>query len=286
MKVFISWSGDLSRGIAELLKDWIEQCIQSVEVFFSSDDIEKGERWDSRLTNELNASNFGIVCLTAENINAPWIHFEAGALSKKLDSRVGTLIIDTKISDIKGPLSTFQATKLEENDMLKLLSSINSAQENALTEEKLKNSFKAFWPEFIKKAKALCEKHSVASTEKKSEARIDVESALEEILQLTRMQTSILKDPKTLVPPEYLDVFINRDSSRVEEIYEYLYDYVRQIYAHLPIEELTAFANTYMFNALERALQKITRKSIKWDRRFYELFNDIYSTIKKANLNE
>lgn len=153
MKVFISWSGNLSKEIAGLLKEWIEQCIQSVEVFVSSEDIEKGERWDSRLTSELNASNFGIVCLTAENINAPWIHFEAGALSKKLDSKVGTLIINTNISDIKGPLSTFQATKLEEDDMLKLLISINKEQEKPLSEEKLKNSFRAFWSDFAHKQK-------------------------------------------------------------------------------------------------------------------------------------
>ena len=41
MKVFISWSGELSKNIAEVIKKWLPCIIQSVEVFFSPDDIEK-----------------------------------------------------------------------------------------------------------------------------------------------------------------------------------------------------------------------------------------------------
>ena len=41
VKVFVSWSGELSQKFAAALKEWLEQCIQSVEVFFSSEDIEK-----------------------------------------------------------------------------------------------------------------------------------------------------------------------------------------------------------------------------------------------------
>lgn len=41
MKIFVSWSGELSRQIAEVLKKWIPCIIQSVEVFFSPEDIKK-----------------------------------------------------------------------------------------------------------------------------------------------------------------------------------------------------------------------------------------------------
>ena len=34
MKVFISWSGELSKATAEHLKKWIPCIVQSVEVFF------------------------------------------------------------------------------------------------------------------------------------------------------------------------------------------------------------------------------------------------------------
>ena len=80
MKIFISWSGKLSQSIAKELSEWLPSIIQSIEVFYSPDDIKKGENWDSKLTNELQNSNFGIVCLKPENVQAPWINFEAGSL--------------------------------------------------------------------------------------------------------------------------------------------------------------------------------------------------------------
>ena len=44
MKVFVSWSGELSKEIAEVLKKWIPCIIQSVEVFYSPEDIEKSRQ--------------------------------------------------------------------------------------------------------------------------------------------------------------------------------------------------------------------------------------------------
>ena len=80
MKLFISWSGEFSRKVAECLSVWIPTIIQTVEVFYSPDDIAKGENWGNRLSEELEQSNFGIVCLTPENVLAPWIHFEDTSL--------------------------------------------------------------------------------------------------------------------------------------------------------------------------------------------------------------
>jgi hypothetical protein len=45
MKVFISWSGDLSKQVAGLLAGWIEDVLQGVETWISTEDIEKGSIW-------------------------------------------------------------------------------------------------------------------------------------------------------------------------------------------------------------------------------------------------
>ena len=111
MKIFVSWSGDLSRKIAEILKKWIPCIIQSAEVFFSPEDIEKGDHWDRTISTQLSECKYGIICLAAENISAPWINFEAGAIAKTLDSKVAALMIDIKPSDIRGPLSRYQDRK-------------------------------------------------------------------------------------------------------------------------------------------------------------------------------
>jgi hypothetical protein len=57
---------------------------QKNDFWISSEDIYKGSRWLLEISNELNASKAGIICLTQDNINSPWINFEAGALSKTL----------------------------------------------------------------------------------------------------------------------------------------------------------------------------------------------------------
>ena len=96
MKLFISWSGQLSHQIAKELKDWFPLIINQLEPFVSSESIKKGDRWMIDVYSELEQSNFGVICLTKENLYEPWIMFEAGALSKNLSqSRVSSLLLTT-----------------------------------------------------------------------------------------------------------------------------------------------------------------------------------------------
>ncbi len=230
MKVFISWSGLLSQKIAELLKNWLEQCIQSIEAFYSSEDIEKGDLWNAKVTSELRDTNFGIVCLTKDNINAPWIHFEAGALSKMLDSRVATLAINIPFSDIKGPLSTFQATKIEKDDMYKLLKAINNAQDKPLTEEKLKNTFEAFWGKFENDFMEIISQET-EKEDKKSTPKINVAETVEEILQLVRSQNAMINSSTKIIPHEYFEDMMQRAIHRNDTnyIFDKLYDFTKYV---------------------------------------------------------
>lgn len=82
MKIFVSWSGDFSHAVAKALKDWLPNVIQAVEVFLSSEDIAKGSQWFHELGKVLDESSFGILCLTRQNLGAPWVLYEAGALGK------------------------------------------------------------------------------------------------------------------------------------------------------------------------------------------------------------
>jgi TIR domain len=126
MKIFISWSGELSRQIAEALRSWLQYVVQATEPWISTQDIDKGSIWFSEITDQLHDTSLGIVCLTPENLKAPWILFEAGALLKGLKrNRVCTLLIDLKVSDLEEPLSKFNATMTTKEDMFKLVQTIN-----------------------------------------------------------------------------------------------------------------------------------------------------------------
>lgn len=164
MKVFISWSGEKSKKVAEELKEWIPCVLQSVEVFYSPEDIEKGENWDKKLTEELSECDYGIVCLTFQNWRSPWLNFEAGAIanSPKLDTRVTALMVDMEESDIKGPLKKYQTTKFEKKDIWELILDINKKTEKPVEEKILKMTFEMFWDLFNKKIENIIEKDQSA----------------------------------------------------------------------------------------------------------------------------
>lgn len=151
MKVFISWSGTTSCEVAKLLSEWIGNVLQGVKCWYSPDDIEKGSLWFNEIGDVLSSNNFGIICLTSDNINSPWILFEAGALFKGLShSRVCPILIaGLGSADVRPPFSHFNLTTMIEGDMLRLIQTVNRHAENPIEDERLIKTFKLWWPQFF-----------------------------------------------------------------------------------------------------------------------------------------
>src|SRR5690349_13184449 len=84
MKPFISWSGECSRAVASILRNWLPDVIHNVEPWMSVSDIAAGDRWGSQVQHMLKECRFGVICVTPDNLTAPWLMFEAGALSKAI----------------------------------------------------------------------------------------------------------------------------------------------------------------------------------------------------------
>lgn len=147
MKVFLSWSGKRSRALANALRDWLPMALQYVEPWVSDKDISAGDRWAQAIAGELESSNFGIICVTPENLHSEWVLFESGALSKSmLDAKVIPLLYGLEISDLSGPLSQFQAQKLEESGVLEMVRSINKVAETRTSEQIVEQLVPALWP--------------------------------------------------------------------------------------------------------------------------------------------
>ena len=186
MKVFISWSGERSHQVAIALRDWLPQVIQALEPWISSSDVEKGTRWGPDIARQLEASQVGIICLTPENLSSPWILFEAGALSKTLESTyVCPYLFDLQPTAVGQPLGQFQATRADASDTLRLLHTLNSSLgPNALLRERLESSFQRWWPDLQKTLEAIPPRIVPAPTAAE-EQRTD-RSLLEELLGLVR----------------------------------------------------------------------------------------------------
>jgi len=187
MKIFLSWSGTRSEKVAKALKDWISTLIQAVEPFMSSEDIGKGTRPGLAISDNLEGSKVGIICLTRENLDANWILFEAGALSKTKDANVCTFLLDLTPSDVKPPLGDFQHTQFNKGDIKQLAHDINKAvdkaSEKSLGETKLNEMFNMLWPDIEKKIKEIKKKSPESVQPRRDEREI-----LEEILEIVRAQ--------------------------------------------------------------------------------------------------
>ncbi|HIJ73409.1 MAG TPA: toll/interleukin-1 receptor domain-containing protein [Candidatus Hydrogenedentes bacterium] len=157
MKIFISWSGERSRALAQVFREWLPLVLHYLEPWLSEADIEAGERWAQSVAKELGSSNFGIICVTSENITSPWVLFEAGALTKSLEStRVIPLLLDLEFSDISGPLAQFQAKKISRAGIGEVIQSIQkAAAEHAIPEARAKQLFDALWPELEKRLESI-----------------------------------------------------------------------------------------------------------------------------------
>ena len=145
--VFICWSGDRSHAIAEAVKELLKA--NNVEAFLSND-IEKGTFWFASILEQLQKAKAGIVCLTRENLQSPWMHFEAGALAGALANSADTsgkdgssrpsgagqaapsppspdaarparalftILHGAQAAEISGPLSAYQATSTTREEM-------------------------------------------------------------------------------------------------------------------------------------------------------------------------
>lgn len=149
LKLFISWSGDLSHRIALSLREWLPVVLPFIDPWVSSEDIIKGTRWAIKLASELEDTHSGIVCLVHDNLNEPWLYFEAGALSKSVETAcIHPFLVGIDPGDLPGPLAQFQATCYSKDEMRKLVYALNSESANAaLPAMKVDKAFDVCWPD-------------------------------------------------------------------------------------------------------------------------------------------
>jgi len=200
MKVFLSWSGELSHRVAIALNDWLPNVIQSVTTWVSSADIESGSRWADTLFRELEADQFGIVCLTKSNLNAPWLNFEAGALAKQVTTaRVVPFLFEMKTTDMPGnhPLTTLHYTLYPPNTdnreaIIKLVEDINRHETPPLSEQQLLSSFNKFWPDFRSTLHTIATELPLVDQKSIEALPFDQSTVLAELLELARNHERLL----------------------------------------------------------------------------------------------
>jgi hypothetical protein len=175
--------------VASELRDWLQLVINDVEPFISSD-IDAGARWQSEIAAELETTEFGILCVTADNQRTAWLNFEGGALAKTVNtSRVVPLAIDLSPAEIQTPLGQFQAQPLSRAGIEKIVASINVCLPKPLPINLIEKQIGKWWPDLEQKINEIDQELSLSLGSERP-ARTDRE-LLEDILNTVRSLSRI-----------------------------------------------------------------------------------------------
>lgn len=152
MNLVISWSGEKSKKYADLFAVWIKRIIQACKPWVSTGTT-KGSGWFEEVLTQFKDANIGIVFLTEENKEKPWIMFESGVLIGVVKKgRLFPLLVDKQVGTLEGLLSGIQHTELKKEDIRKLVCDINNifGEENLdkLASLDLQKIFDHYWPDF------------------------------------------------------------------------------------------------------------------------------------------
>ena len=115
--VFISWSGDRDREIAECLKLFLEDCVD-VECFVSSKCIKSCDSgWKESIQAAIKKADYGIVLISKKTLHAPWLYYEGGALEGRLNfENVTIMAIDCEKNEVIPPFSLRHIRKFNKED--------------------------------------------------------------------------------------------------------------------------------------------------------------------------
>lgn len=193
LKIFISWSGERSRHVAEALRTWLPTVLAgTVECFVSSQDIRRGDRGMDVIAGELQDRDFGIVVLTNDNMASPWFNFEAGALGKSLGiGKVAPVLLDVTRADVEGPISQFQNSLLTDRDDMRQFIRDLAAMNPGIPAESVDALFTVKWPELekvIERAAGMDGPTTSRSTDSM------LEEVLEHVRSLRRLRRPVVLD--------------------------------------------------------------------------------------------
>jgi MoaA/NifB/PqqE/SkfB family radical SAM enzyme len=117
--------------------------------------IRPGDRWRQTLDSHLAIAGFAIVCVTQENLFAPWIHFEAGAISQTLRGRVCPYLFG--IQSVAEPFASFQYVHADRLGTQGLVLALNDALEQPEDRAIVLKRFERLWQDLE------CRLHAIPS---------------------------------------------------------------------------------------------------------------------------
>lgn len=126
-KIFISWSGDLTKEIANNFFNLLNNVFSNMcsRIFFSRN-IEYGKYWYDRINNNLEKASYGVVFLSKNNLNSPWLNYELGGLSVGNTENLTFFRVNQNVDTSHSPVNARQECPFTNRDINTLLQNIKN----------------------------------------------------------------------------------------------------------------------------------------------------------------
>lgn len=202
INIFITWSGEdsLSHEVAQLLHGYLPKLHDRWVPFLSSHDLITGVSWIKGLFDNLQKSQFGILCLTQDALrDKPWVYFEAGAIAMRLEPtrqespRVVPLLIDLKPEQLPAPLSLFQSCDCDLDGLERLVNSLSEVCGfSADTKSIVRDRLGIYWGPFEESLRDAAKRAKRKDKDSKELPSRTHEDYLKEIVDLCRRSAASL----------------------------------------------------------------------------------------------
>jgi len=171
MRLLLIWSGVRSYETATALRHWLPDVLQAVQPWMAAEEIDL-EKWAQDEVGHLSDFRLAVVCLTPENISAS---ARVGAMWTSIRRAfIVPYLLGVSRTELVSPLVEFQVATATRDGTYSLVSSINRASDQPVSEDLLKRSFERWWPDLDLKLHAAVSKAS--STESAGESLDGVSS--------------------------------------------------------------------------------------------------------------
>ena len=216
LKVFISYSGDLSKSIAKEFNNWFREFIY-VDTYFLEEDIGLGQHMHEKLEEELEKTSFCIIFLTPDKINSEWMLWAAGMLSGKR-SRIQTCVLtfNIPIKEVPEQLKVFINIEYSKDSIHKLLELINNEHSNkAIPKEQLNSIIENNWVSLDGKIRKLLMKFDNRDTNTETrwenDKSIEAEKSSKDKTSSEKSENIEFDDYGNVIPSQLIKDLTNRN---------------------------------------------------------------------------
>lgn len=216
MKIFLNWSGEESRRVADLLREWLPELFDSVEPWMAADTFGRNNRWLEANSGGFDQAAMIVACITRANIHSDWSSLDPSSFEYSVADIPPQLVLlaspDVNLETFRPIKHPYNVLELGHDGLEILVQQINGLTDRPVQNDVLIDRFAAMWPRFEAKLKNRESRAQVAASVNKDvegrmpdhmerEASIgssEIDDLRERLIELTDSFTALRA---SIVPP-------------------------------------------------------------------------------------